>query len=302
MLSVVAFGLAWTILSGDLAFPLQDTGPPVSSPTAAASKQNMVPPQSSSGHHIKSNSDPAEITVRSVYLEGGSELPDAQALVTKGLRAHTYFLVEVSEFVRQLFSDDGYLHVEVSDPITAPIDSRTVDVTLRIKAGPQYRLNEIQISGAKAIAVTELRGLFPLQGGDIYNRGKIRKAFEAMRRRYETKGYINFVPIPDEEFDETGRTILLKVKIQEGKAFRFGPLKLSGVEAAPGVGHKILADWKPYLGQGFNIELVEQFIEEHFRLPRAKVAEFYWRHVRLELNEREGIAAILLLLPNHDPE
>lgn len=230
---------------------------------------------------------------------------NAQALVTRELKTHPYCLgglAVISECVRSLFRDYGYLHVEVSAPITAPVDSTTVDVTLRIKSGPQYRLKDFQISGVKAFALADMRWLFPLQAGDVFDVGKVRKAFEAMRRLYDTKGYLNFTPIPDQVFDETDKSVLFIVKVDEGKAFRFGPLKLSGVEAAPGVGHKILADWKPYIGQGFNIEVLERFVEEQFHLPRAKVAPFYWGHVQLETDEKEGVATVLLLLPSKDTD
>ncbi|MBZ5536602.1 MAG: hypothetical protein LAO31_11655 [Acidobacteriia bacterium] len=300
---IPAIGLACSILSGAMAFSVQVTRPPVSSRTKPASEQNMVPPQSSSGPHIKSSPNPAEFSIRKVHLEGGSELPNAQALVTRELKAHTYSmdsLAESLERVRSLYQDYGYLNVKVSDPIITPVDSTTVDVTLHIRSGPQYRLKDIQISGVKAFAPVDIRRLIPLQAGDIFNVGKVRRAFETMRRLYETKGYINFVPIPDEVFDETDKSVLFIVKVQEGKAFRFGPLKLSGVEPAPSVGHKILANWKPYIGQGFNIEVLERFIEEQFHLSKAKVAPFYWEHVQLETDEKEGVATILLLLPNHD--
>jgi Surface antigen variable number repeat/POTRA domain, ShlB-type len=299
--SALAFGLTLTILSGPMTFSVQVTRPRVSSRSAPVSGQNMVPPQSSSGPHTKANLNPAKISIRSVHLEGGGELSDARALVTKELKAHTYSsgdMAEISERVRHLYQDHGYIRVDVADPETARVNSTTIDVTLRLKSGPQYRLKDIQISGVKAFPPVDLRRLIPLQSGDVFNVGKLRNAFDAMRGLYQTKGYINFTPIPDQVFDETDKTVLFIVKIQEGKAFRFGPLKLSGVEAAPGVGHKILADWKPYIGQGFNIEALERFIEEQFRLPKAKVAAFYWRHVQLETDEREGIATVLLLLPS----
>ncbi|MGB7621679.1 MAG: POTRA domain-containing protein [Terriglobia bacterium] len=262
-----------------------------------------IPPQKSARSRLNSNSIPSEVSIRAVHLEGGGELPLAQTVVCKELRAHTYsleWLAEISERARSLYQNSGFVRVEVSDPDITRLDSTTIDVTLRIRAGSQYCLKEVEISGAKTLAAVELRGLFPLQAGDVFNLGKVRNAFEAIRRLYQTRGYINFTASPDQKFDETGKTILLKVEVLEGKAFRFGPLKLSGVEVAPGVGQGILTDWNPYVGQGFNIEVLERFIEEHLLIPKARVAEFYGRHVELELNEREGIATILLLLPGND--
>lgn len=44
--------------------------------------------------------------------------------------------------------------------------------------------------------------------------------------------------------------------------------------------------------------MLEHFVEEQFHLPKAKVAPFYWGHVQLETDEKEGIATVLLLLPS----
>ena len=89
---VLAIGLACSILSGDTVFRVQVTRPHVSSRSAPANEQNMVPPQSSGRHEINSSPNAAEISIRRVHLVGGSELPDAQVLVTRELKAHTYAL------------------------------------------------------------------------------------------------------------------------------------------------------------------------------------------------------------------
>jgi outer membrane protein assembly factor BamA len=41
--------------------------------------------------------------------------------------------------------------VDVAGPDIVRVDSTTVDVTLHIKAGPQYRLKDVQISGARRL-------------------------------------------------------------------------------------------------------------------------------------------------------
>lgn len=246
------------------------------------------------------------ISIREVHLEGGGELPQGQALVKKMLRAHTYsagsLADEVSERVRLLYQNNRYVHAEVSVPEIAHVDSTTRDVTVRVNAGLQYHLKDIRITGAKAFTPIQLRGLFPLQPGDLFEMGKVRGSFEAMRRLYLTKGYINFTALPEERFDEAGRTILLVIALQEGKVFRFGPLMLSGVEPAPGVGKKVLADWNTYIGKVCDVRELEQFIHEHARLLKIKNADDFWSHVDFKTDEKHGIANVLVLFPSKGPE
>jgi hypothetical protein len=244
---------------------------------------------------------PQMISIREVHLKGGGELPDAQALMRKMLRAHTYspssLAVEVSNRVQLLYQNNGYLHAEVSVPETTPVDSTAMDVTLNVNAGLQYHLKDIRFAGGKAFTPIQLRGLFPLQPGDVFDVGKVRGGFDAMRRLYLTKGYVNFTAIPEERFDERGRTMLLVISVQEGKVFRFGALMLSGVEPAPGVGKKVLADWNTYIGRVFDIREVEQFIHEHVLLLKIQSTDSFWSHVDFKLDEKRGISNVLLLFP-----
>jgi hypothetical protein len=249
---------------------------------------------------------PQMISIREVHLEGGGELPNVQALVKKMLRAHTYspgsLTDEVSDRVRLLYQNNGYVHAEVSVPEIAHVDSTTMDVTLRVNAGLQYHLKDIRFTGETAFTQIQLRGLFPLQLGDVFDMGKVRGSFDAMRRLYLTKGYVNFTATPEERFDETGRTILLVIAVQEGRAFRFGPLMLSGVEPAPGVGKKVLADWNTYIGKVCDVRELEQFIHEHALLLKIKSADSFWSHVDFKTDEKHGIAEVLLLFPTKVPE
>jgi outer membrane protein assembly factor BamA len=177
-----------------------------------------------------------------------------------------------------------------------------MDVTLRVNAGLQYHLKDIRFTGETAFTQIQLRGLFPLQLGDVFDMGKVRGSFDAMRRLYLTKGYVNFTATPEERFDETGRTILLVIAVQEGRAFRFGPLMLSGVEPAPGVGKKVLADWNTYIGKVCDVRELEQFIHEHALLLKIKSADSFWSHVDFKTDEKHGIAEVLLLFPTKVPE
>jgi outer membrane protein assembly factor BamA len=95
---------------------------------------------------------------------------------------------------------------------------------------------------------------------------------DALRKVYESKGYINFTPVPNAQVDDAAHTISLMVDIDEGVQFRIGTLVLDGVEAKPGAGAKVLENWKQYEGQIYAPQVVEQFLRENSAILPAGVS------------------------------
>jgi outer membrane protein insertion porin family len=145
--------------------------------------------------------------------------------------------------VREAYQNRGYFKVVVQDPQTKVRDTgggihiplihggkgKVIDITVPIQEGDQYRLKEITFSGNKALNNNAaLRKIFSIKDGDIFNREIIAKGLEALRKAYGEYGYINFTPVPDTEFDDTNKTITLKVDIDEGKQFFVRRIEFQG--------------------------------------------------------------------------
>ena len=58
-------------------------------------------------------------------------------------------------------------------------------------------MSEITFTGNKAVLTSELRNQFTIANGDVFDTEKIRRDLEGIRRVYVSRGYINFVPVPN---------------------------------------------------------------------------------------------------------
>ena len=153
-------------------------------------------------------------------------------------------LDEDTERVRAEFQNRGYFRVLVADPKTEIRDTghaglhipllqaglgKAVDITIPVQEGARYRLASITFKNNKAIRNTNaLRSLFPIKDGDIFNREKIAKGLENLRKAYGEAGYINFTSVPATDFDDEKKTVSLVVDVDEGKQFYVRRIEFEG--------------------------------------------------------------------------
>jgi outer membrane protein assembly factor BamA len=81
---------------------------------------------------------------------------------------------DASELAREGWQNYGYFRAQVDGkPRTlASSASRQTAFELRIEEGLQYRLGEVTFKGSKVFSDAFLRGLFPIQGGELLSRKK----------------------------------------------------------------------------------------------------------------------------------
>jgi hypothetical protein len=146
------------------------------------------------------------------------------------------------------FQDLGYFKVLVNDPRVSfdgqEKNLRNVDVAIMIEEGLQYRLGEIQFQNATVFSSNQMRKLFPIHAGDLFNRAKIAEGLNELGSLYDTEGYINCVATPDAKSDDLHHTISQVIDLDEGKPFNFGQLVLDGKEPHPGAGKALVESWK----------------------------------------------------------
>jgi len=151
-------------------------------------------------------------------------------------------LSEDTERVRVEYQNRGYFKVLVQDPKTKIRDTgqnfhlplfrgqgKAVDITMPIEEGEQYTLGSITFKNNKAVSnVKALRGLFPIKDGEIFNREKVSKGLENLRKAYGELGYINFTSVPDTTFDDEKRIITLVIDVDEGKPYYVRRIEFQG--------------------------------------------------------------------------
>ncbi len=151
---------------------------------------------------------------------------------------------EDTERVRDEFQNRGYFKVVVQDPKTQIHDTghtgfhiplvqagpgKAVDITMVVEEGDRYNLGGITFKNNKAFTNAKaLRALFAIKDGEVFDRSKIAKGLEAMRKAYGQYGYINFTPVPDTRIDEEKKLVFLDIDVDEGKQFYVRRIEFSG--------------------------------------------------------------------------
>jgi outer membrane protein insertion porin family len=153
-------------------------------------------------------------------------------------------LDEDTERVRAEYQNRGYFKVVVQDPTTKIHDTgrtgfhipllqagpgKAVDITMAIEEGDRYNLGGITFKNNKAFNnLKALRSVFPIKDGDVFDRDKVAKGLEALRKAYGGEGYINFTSIPNTTFDEAKKLVFLEIDVDEGKKFYVRRIEFSG--------------------------------------------------------------------------
>lgn len=143
----------------------------------------------------------------------------------------------------------------------------TVVVVISATRGRQYRTGDIRIESADpdrplTMSPEILRGLIPLQRGELFSTERVRTGLENLGRFYGREGYVDMTPEPDAEVDEARGTIDLVVKIDEQLQYRVGSIEFLGVDSMT---REKLSESLPKSGEVFDSTKLDEF----FKVNRA---------------------------------
>lgn len=184
---------------------------------------------------------------------------------------------ELAERLRAAFQNRGFFAVEVKslgikprDPLGSP---KPVAVEAEVSEGARYKLAEITFVDAHAFTPQTLREQFPLHKGDLFERSKVASGLESLRKLYGTKGFLDWIAIPETKLASNG-TANLNISIQEGSQYHMGKLD---IVAADEVKLRLRAGWKLAEGDAYDYTYIDQYLEANRDLfpagfSRANVA------------------------------
>lgn len=216
-----------------------------------------------------------KIIVDDVRFDSPLHLPDSseEPQIISEIRQHVLDLgseglEEVLETrIRGAWEDQGYFKVRASGQtqvMSSDAAYEHVLVTIHVDPGQQYRLGSLGFRSSDpdapetlAFPQEELRKLIPLQEGDIFNTTKIRESLDAMKKFYDSHGFINFVATPITDVDDVALRISLVMELSEDKQFRVRKVEVFGLK--PSKAAMLTSTVKP--GDVFQNRLVEAFVK-----------------------------------------
>jgi outer membrane protein assembly factor BamA len=225
----------------------------------------------SSIHHSK-------VVIDAVELEG-TLLPEASqeqlvsALKQQQWDENSNWVADLEKMVVDAETDgwperenQGYVGFSVSagwKPLRREPGLLHVQVTICVREGQQKRLEKIELRyvGTQSPVFTsnELRRLFPLNDGDIYNRDKYFAGLSAVEDAYGEEGFIDLQIYPTLKVDDVNQTVALVLDITEGLQYRWGNIQVVGLD--PKI-EKLLRS-RVTTDNPANRRLIQNFYEEY---------------------------------------
>ena len=200
---------------------------------------------------------------------------------------------ELEERVRALFQDRGYFQVEVKSLRVKPRDPLGVPkpVTLEgeVSEGPQYKLGQVSFVQNHAFTAEELREQFPIKKGALMERTKIAMGLESLRKLYTTRGYRDFVAIPETTFSSNA-TVDLKIVLQEGPQYHLGKIEIVAEKERAS---RLQTEWKLAEGEVYDGTYLDDYLAaNHSLLP----TNFSISNVQIIQNCPEALVHVRLIV------
>jgi hypothetical protein len=229
--------------------------------------------------------EPPRVRVRVIRVEFDSQdgIPaDAQEEISAKLQSHVFepeadsaYLSdlgnEIAEVdVRGALRNRGYFKATATAKLrTLQTEGASIDVLVTISATPglQYRTGDIRIESTDSayplmISPEVLRGLIPLQRGELFRVEKVRAGLQNLELAYGREGYVDMTLEPDTEVHEARKIIDMVLRIDQQVQYRVGSIGFLGVDT---VTREKYIESLPKPGEVFDRTRLGEF----FRLNRA---------------------------------
>jgi TonB family protein len=239
------------------------------------------------------------VTIAELGFEGSLLMTAAdRGQISDSIRQRTYsgnsaeLTSQVLEKVKAAWQEHGYSDVQVRGDtkiLSSSPANEQVAVTVHVDEGLQYRLERIAFKNHREVSnVDDLRSLFPIKDGSIFDRKLIREGLNNLRKAYLELGHLNFTSTPNTTIDEASQTISLDIDFDEGKKFFVSRIDIMGLDEP--VFQSVLKDLLVKPGDVYDQRLVYLFLQKHASLlPITAPPDSF---IDLQLNERAGTVAI----------
>jgi outer membrane protein assembly factor BamA len=205
----------------------------------------------SSAAQVQSSIGRQKITIDAVELEG-SLLPKAmQEQLVASLKEREWeegseWVVDLEHIVVRAEKEgwpdrenQGYLGFSVGawwKPLRREPGLLHVLASVHVDEGHPRRLEKIELRWVEehleppVFDSNELRKLFPLKDGEIYNRDKYQEGLSAVCEAYNERGFIDCTINQNLDLDDDHQTVALVLDITEGERYCWGKIQVVGLD------------------------------------------------------------------------
>jgi outer membrane protein assembly factor BamA len=219
----------------------------------------------------------------------------AQSLTERRYEDDSGWREELLAAITDAWQHLGYFRAAVADPRVRQLDEGTpvekrVAVSVAVEAGRVYRLDRITFANGTQFSADELRASFPIQDGDVLDTHALQQGLENLRKAYGARGFINSLVVPSFDINEPHGLVKLNFEIDEGKQFRFGEVKVLGLD--PGLAQDLLRRSGLKRGNVFDWTLLEKFFKDNvLLLPKDAIS---FDDTQRRINEEQATVDITM--------
>lgn len=169
---------------------------------------------------------------------GGDELK--KSLSDLGLATGETFkralLDQVEQELRRQYYANGYYDVGIDTTVT-DLPNNRVDIKIKVTEGKATKIKEINILGAKAFPVDDLReqlklqptNWMPFQKSDQYSKQSLGGDLETLQSYYQDRGYLKFnIASVQVSLSPEKKDIFITVNVEEGDKYSVKDRRFSG--------------------------------------------------------------------------
>jgi len=175
------------------------------------------------------------------------------AYTEKGFRQ----LLETS--IRPLYEAQG--HVRVAFPQVRTEQARDVKgvmVTVTVDEGASYELGQVRVDGGP-VPPQDLIRAADLKSGGLFNAEQVQAGVERIEKRLRREGYMRVKSGVERRISDERKTVDLAIHLEPGPQYRFGKLRLEGLDIHAEAAVRRL--WGLKEGQPFNADYPDYFLE-----------------------------------------
>jgi len=155
---------------------------------------------------------------------------DEELDLTSGQRIQPYLINNCVEKIKEIYSEDGYLRVEVDTELLETERENVKDLTFHIKENKKVKIKEIRFIGNKVFSNFKLRRKLKetkvqrwyLFWRSTFDNDKYEEDKIALGKFYRNHGYKDFRIISDSfDYVDEGKRMVITIEVSEGHQYQF---------------------------------------------------------------------------------
>ena len=198
---------------------------------------------------------------------GPAELPLLQTAAKRLLNSeYTHTTIKNEERIgfQPIYLQRGYLKASFDETQVKIVkdgeDETSVDVTIAVTPGLQYKLTDMGWTGNTVFPSPQLQGLIRLKSGEPADAVQLDRDLLDVSALYSTKGYMVAQVTPKPIMDDAAATVHYEIAVEEGDVYKMGELEIRGLDEK--TKSKMVFDWKLLEGQVYDSSYFERFQAE----------------------------------------